>query len=206
MADKGDIPIKIENLDNLFCEACQFFKKNGVETLLEEEEELNDKIEIAVRGIRIQVKDPDERMVLGEDQSDENWTSCAIDRRSYTGYCFIYVGGPVSWESRKQRTVALSTTEAEYMALTLAAKEAIHLKQLTRDMGIPHEKIIIYNDNQAAQKLYVNPVVSSSSKHISIKEQFIRDVIQEGTIEVAYRGSSDMEADTNQAVERNFAY
>lgn len=82
--------------------------------------------------------------------TDADWAACSIDFRSYTGFCFLYAGGPVSWESKKQRTVALSTAEAEYMAFTEAAKEAIHLKQLANDMGIFQDKIIIFNDNQAA--------------------------------------------------------
>ena len=64
--------------------------------------------------------------------SDSDWGNCLTDRRSYTGYIFMYNGGAVSWESRKQRTVALSSTEAEYMALTEASKEAIHLKGLLK--------------------------------------------------------------------------
>jgi len=127
--------------------------------------------------------------------ADADWTSSSIDRRSYTGYCFIYGGGPISWESRKQRTVALSTAEAEYMALTEAAKEAVHLKQLANDMHVSHNSVVIFNDNQAAQSLSVNPIISSKSKHIDIKQHFIREAIQEGNIILSYRRSEDMEAD-----------
>lgn len=58
---------------------------------------------------------------------DADWGNCSVDRRSYTGLTFILAGAAISWESRKQHTVALSSTKAEYMGLTDAAKEAIHL-------------------------------------------------------------------------------
>ena len=58
---------------------------------------------------------------------DADWANCEIDRKSYTGFVFILAGCPISWESRKQRTVALSSMEAEYMAISDATKEATHL-------------------------------------------------------------------------------
>lgn len=61
--------------------------------------------------------------------ADADWGNCGLDSRSYTGYTFIMSGGAVSWESRKQQTVALSSTEAEYMVLTEATKQgSIHGK------------------------------------------------------------------------------
>lgn len=127
--------------------------------------------------------------------TDADWASCILDRRSYTGYCFTYAGAAISWESRKQKSVALSTAEAEYMALTEAAKEALHLKTLANDMGISQQKILIYNDNQAAKSLVENPIIGSKSKHISIKEHFIREVAKRKEIEVGYKRTEDMLAD-----------
>lgn len=65
--------------------------------------------------------------------ADADWAGCTIDRRSYSGYCFKYANACISWESRKQRCVALSTAEAEYIALTEATKEALHLHTLLND-------------------------------------------------------------------------
>ena len=124
-----------------------------------------------------------------------DWAACTIDRKSYTGSCFKYGGGAISWKAKKQRTVALSTAEAEYMALTEAAKEAILLKRLLSDMGVKHEAMKIWNDNQAAQNLAKNPVTNKKSKHIDIKEHFIRENIKQKLIEVAYMKTEDMEAD-----------
>ena len=100
---------------------------------------------------------------------DADWANCVIDRRSYTGSVFIFSGAAVSWESRKQRTVALSSTEAEYMAITDASKEAIYLIRFLKDLGHPElASVVIYNDNQGAGKLAENPVHHSRSKHIDV--------------------------------------
>uniref|UniRef100_A0A0A9X0C4 Copia protein n=1 Tax=Lygus hesperus TaxID=30085 RepID=A0A0A9X0C4_LYGHE len=127
--------------------------------------------------------------------ADADWASCTIDRRSYTGYVFKYAGACISWESRKQKTVALSTAEAEYMCLTESAKEAIHLEQLACDMGLDCKSITVYNDNQAAHKLATNPVISARSKHISVKEHFIREVIRCGSVKILYCPTEEMDAD-----------
>lgn len=66
--------------------------------------------------------------------ADADWAGCVDDRRSYTGFTFTFSEGPISWDSRKQRTVALSTTEAEYMSLSEAAKECIYLRSLMMEL------------------------------------------------------------------------
>ncbi|KMQ81386.1 cysteine-rich rlk, partial [Lasius niger] len=127
--------------------------------------------------------------------ADSDWASCCDDRKSYTGYCFKYGGTVVSWKSRKQQTTALSSAEAEYMSLTEAAKEAIHLKSLINDIGTPHKTITLYNDNKSANNMSKNPIVSSKSKHIDIKEHFIREKVLAGDIQVQYKSTEIMEAD-----------
>ena len=127
--------------------------------------------------------------------ADANWATCTMDRRSYTGFCFIFAGAAISWESRKQRTVALSTAEAEYMALTDASKEAMYLKGLSNDVGDSLSTVQIFSDNQAAQHLAINPVVSSKNKHISIREHFIREAVQRRDVRVEYLKSEEMTAD-----------
>ena len=140
--------------------------------------------------------------------ADADWASCTLDRRSYTGYVFKYAGAPISWESRKQKTVALSTAEAEYMSLTEAAKEAIHLKTLLAEVDVQQEAVMIFNDNQAAQHLSQNPVVNSKSKHINIREHFIREVVKQGNIKLAYQKTEDMDADllTKPIGRQKFSY
>lgn len=128
--------------------------------------------------------------------TDADWGNCPMDRRSYTGYVFTYNGGAVSWESRKQRTVALSSTEAEYMALTEASKEAIHLRKLLT--CINHEDstdIVLYSDNQGALRLADNPVFHSRSKHIDIRHHFVRQVVNKKLVRLEHISTDDMAAD-----------
>ncbi|CAB0004503.1 unnamed protein product, partial [Nesidiocoris tenuis] len=105
--------------------------------------------------------------------ADADWGSCTIDRRSYSGHCFIFAGSAISWSAKKQSCVALSTAEAEHAAITEATKEALHLRNLAVDLHMDQQKIKIFSDNQAAQHIAKNLVVSSRSKHIDIKLHFI---------------------------------
>ncbi len=89
-----------------------------------------------------------------------------------------------SWESKKQVTVALSTTEAEYMALSAAAKEAVYLRKLLYEMNC-HEGVgpfTMYGDNLSSQHLARNPVYHNRSKHIDIRFHFIREVVKNNVI------------------------
>jgi len=79
-------------------------------------------------------------------------------RRSTTGFVFLVAGGAVSWCSKRQPTVAVSSTEAEYVASAAAVKEAMWLKHLLSDMGLPFNSIPIQGDNQSALKLLHNSV------------------------------------------------
>ena len=129
--------------------------------------------------------------------SDADWGS-SIDRRSTTGYCFsLNADGPmISWKSKKQITVALSTCEAEYMALTAATQEAVFLSMLVKDFGLESSQpVSIYGDNQGAIALVKNPVTHNKSKHIDIKFHFIREKYSKRIIELTYIPSSDNLAD-----------
>lgn len=128
---------------------------------------------------------------------DANWGSCSLDRRSYTGYSFILSGCVISYESRKQRTVALSSTEAEYMALSEACKEAIYLQNLMVEMGVLDSKvpICLFSDNQSSIKLSANPLFHKRTKHIDIRHHFVRDCVVNKKIQVEYVSTSNMPAD-----------
>lgn len=127
---------------------------------------------------------------------DAEWGSCIDDRRSYTGYVFMFAGAAISWESRKQRTVALSSMQAEYMTLTEGAKEAIHLRRFLREIGVNIKNPTpIWNDNQGAQKLAQNAAFHNRTKHISIRHHFVREVLKKGIIEIGYIPTGEMMAD-----------
>ena len=126
-----------------------------------------------------------------------HWGASVEDRRSITGYNFqLSENGPlISWKSRKQQTVALSTCEAEYISLANAVQEAKFLKQLCQDMNIVIKDVVINVDNQGAINLAKNPVNHQRSKHIDIKYHFIRSEIQNGNVNLQYVPTDDNVAD-----------
>ena len=126
---------------------------------------------------------------------DADWSANVIDRRSYSGYAFIFGGAPISWEARKQRTVALSSTEAEYMALSEATKEALYLRDILNNIGLINECVTLFNDNQGAMKLAQNSNYHSRTKHIDVRHHFIRDVLEKGIVNLKYLCSEKMPAD-----------
>lgn len=113
--------------------------------------------------------------------ADADWGGNTIDRKSYYGYFFFIGECLISWESKKQ--VALSSTEAEYMSMSNALKEATYLNRLLSEIGICGENpILLKVDNQGAMKLAVNPVYHNRTKHIDIKYHHVREVISRGEI------------------------
>lgn len=126
---------------------------------------------------------------------DADWASNTLDRRSYTGYCFVMAGSAISWESRKQRTVALSSMESEYMAIAEACKEAIYFRSLLCELTGILDTVKIFNDSQSAQKLVANYVCNRKSKHIDIRYHFIKDAVSNSIIELEYLPTTDMPAD-----------
>ena len=128
--------------------------------------------------------------------SDSDWAGDIDDQKSTSGYIFQVGGTAISWRSRKQSCVALSTAEAEYIALSHAAQEAIWLRQLDTDLqSEPQEPTVIYEDNQAAICMSKNPQSHGKSKHIEIKYHFIREQISKKNIELKYCQTENMVAD-----------
>ena len=128
--------------------------------------------------------------------SDADWAGDLTDRKSTSGYCFSICNGLVSWRSTKQTSVALSTAEAEYIALSGASQEAAWLHKLLRELGFPVEgPITIYEDNQSAICLSKSNRNHPKTKHIDIKYNYIRSVINQNIVEVEYCPTSEMLAD-----------
>ena len=119
----------------------------------------------------------------------------SIDSRSISGYGFLLSGALISWDAHTQPVVALSTAEAEYMALTDAAKEAIWLKLLLKELGYPQGNVKIYEDNQATIKIAKNPQDHKRTKHIQIKYHYIRDQIRDGEFHLEYVQTADQLGD-----------
>ena len=108
-----------------------------------------------------------------------------------TGYLFTLGGCAVSWKATLQATVALSTTEAEYMAISEAIKEAIWVRQLVGELVQEEQGIAIYCDSQSAIHLTKNQMFHDRTKHIDIRYHFVRDVISGGDIMIKKINTAD---------------
>ena len=105
-------------------------------------------------------------------------------RKSTSGYLMIFSGGAISWQSKLQKCVALSTTGAEYIAVTEGCKEFLWLKKFLKELGLEQEKYVLYCDNQSAIHMSKNPSFHSRSKHIDIRHHWIRDVLEEKSLQL----------------------
>ena len=127
--------------------------------------------------------------------SDANWGG-EEGRESVSGFVSTMAGGAVSWSSKKQSSVALSTTESEYMALLHALKEQIWLLRFLREIGYDiSSQNIIYTDNQGAIALAHNPEHHARTKHIDIQYHFVRNCVEDGTTRLEYCSTEDMVMD-----------
>ena len=120
------------------------------------------------------------------------------DRKSVGGFVFLLNGGAISWASKKQSSIALSTTEVEYMGMTQAAKEILWLRTLLDEIGaFKHiaPMSTLNGDNQGAIALARNPEYHARTKHIDIQYHFIRELVSTDTIYLRFCSSTDMIAD-----------
>eukprot|EP00877_Chromochloris_zofingiensis_P001915 jgi/Chrzof1/11724/Cz06g07040.t1 len=106
---------------------------------------------------------------------DADYAGDTDTRKSTSGYIFILHGGAITWSSKRQATVAASTTEAEYMAAAAAVKEALWLRTLLSELQLDIDNITIMADNQSAIKLLRNPISSMRTKHIDVAYHFARE-------------------------------
>lgn len=143
-------------------------------------------------GVRYQKSG--DRVLVG--YSDADWAGDQDDRHSTTGNLFMMARGPITWLSKKQGIVALSTTEAEYVALSTATQEAVWLRRLLMDLNaFPNGPTVLMEDNQGAIAIAKNPIAHARTKHIDIRYHYIREAVQERTIELKYCPTNEMLAD-----------
>ena len=128
--------------------------------------------------------------------ADSDYAGDQDDRKSTSGYVFILGTGAISWSSRKQEIVTLSTTETEFVAATACACQAIWLRKILKELRFKQKGgTIIFCDNNSAIKLSKNHVLHGRSKQIDVKYYFLRDLNNEGTVELQYCRSEDQLAD-----------
>jgi hypothetical protein len=149
----------------------------------------------------------DRRLTYGNQRSDDkhpklfaycdsDWANNTDNRRSVTGYVFMLGGGAISWQSKAQDSVSLSSTEAEYVAASQASREAMHwrmfLGELQFDMSAP---TLILSDNQSSIALTKNSEFHQRSKHIDIQCHYVRERVARREIEFGFIGTDKMVAD-----------
>jgi hypothetical protein len=120
----------------------------------------------------------------------------AEDRRAILGYAFLIDGGAISWSSKRQEIVSLSTTESEYVAVTHGSKEAVWLQSLLSHVFGPFkDPTTLFSDNQSAIALTRDHQYHARTKHIDVRYHWIRWVVEQGTIQLVYCPTDDMVAD-----------
>jgi hypothetical protein len=128
--------------------------------------------------------------------TNADWAGDAADRRYTSGYAFTLGSAAIAWSSKKQPTVALSSTEAEYRGAAVATCEAVWLKRLLKDL---HEEVsdptVIYSDNLSSIQLAKNPVFHARTKHIEVHYHFVRERVLSGEVQLQYIPTDRQTAD-----------
>lgn len=145
-------------------------------------------------GYGIQYKRGGEGKLVGFVDSD--YAGDEDDRKSTSGYTFLFGGGAVSWASKKQPIVTLSTTEAEFVAAANGACQAVWLRNVLEEIGFDQGKgTILFCDNSSTIKLSKNPVLHGRSKHIHVRYHFLRQLVNEGVIDMEYCSTHEQLSD-----------
>jgi hypothetical protein len=137
---------------------------------------------------------------MGEPQlrgyADSDWAGDRETQKSTTGYIFTIAGAAISWASKRQQTVALSSTEAEYMAACSAAQEVMYLRALLSSLEHKQEgPTVLHQDNQGAIAIGKDFASNRRTKHIDIKYHYIRERVERGDIKLEYISTEGMIAD-----------
>ncbi|CAJ2667154.1 unnamed protein product [Trifolium pratense] len=145
-------------------------------------------------GVLYTKTDENQKKLVG--YCDFDWSGDKVERRSTMGYIFTLFNCPISWSSKKQSVVALSTCEAEYISACNAACQGIWLLALLQEMKIDIEQEVeLMVDNKSAINLAKNPIAHGRSKHIETKFHFLRDQVTKGKIKMTYCNTEKQMAD-----------
>ena len=113
---------------------------------------------------------------------DFDWVGDIDSRLSTSGYVFRLFGGAISWMSRKQFVVALSSTKVEYIATTHASKEAVWLQRLCTEIRFEQQVVRLECDSRSAIFLVKDPTYHSKTKHIDVKYNFVKEMVENGNV------------------------
>ncbi|KAK1661717.1 hypothetical protein QYE76_049876, partial [Lolium multiflorum] len=127
--------------------------------------------------------------------TDADWAGDKDDRKSTSGACQFLGRSLVCWSSKKQNCISLSTAEAEYVAAASGCTQLLWMRQTLKEYGVICDKVPLLCDNESAIKIAYNPVQHSRTKHIEIRNHFIRDHVARGDIELIYVPTKDQLAD-----------
>jgi hypothetical protein len=127
--------------------------------------------------------------------SDSDYVGCKVDRKSTSGMCQFLGRSLVSWSSKKQTSVSLSTAEVEYVAAGQCCAQLLWMRQTLRDFGYNLSKVPLLCDNESAIRLVDNPIEHNHTKHIDIRYHFLRDHQQRGDIDIYHISTENQLAD-----------
>ena len=131
-----------------------------------------------------------------ETYTDADWAGCPNDRRSTSGYFVLLGGNLVTWKSKKQKVIALSSAEAEFRGITKGIAEILWIKKLMGEIGATLKlPIKLMCDNKSAISISENPVQHDRTKHVKVDQHFIKEKIEEGIIELPFVRSEEQLAD-----------
>nr|XP_034827804.1 secreted RxLR effector protein 161-like [Maniola hyperantus] len=127
---------------------------------------------------------------------DSDYAGDSETRRSTTGYIIFLSNCPVTWCTRRQPIVALSSTEAEYIAAAECCKELLYLKSVIQELlDLTSVKVTVFIDNQSAIRLIENGVINRRSKHIDVRFKFIHEKVKNSDLMIKYCPTSEQTAD-----------
>mgnify|MGYP000385546506 FL=1 len=128
--------------------------------------------------------------------TDSDWGGDLDTSRSTSGMVFTFAGGAIAWRTKRQASVALSSTEAEYIAAALTAKEGLWIKTIIEELDILKlNEVKVFCDNQSCIKLAINPKITDQNKHIRARHHFIRELVEAKEMSLHYTSTTTMWAD-----------